>query len=81
MADTYLTEEELQREVNLFAPSEVEYKSLEGKAYDIYSFKEEVSNDVSSAPPPPSCQARKTNIANKRTGIGQAKYPGSFKQE
>lgn len=55
MADTYLTEEELQRELNLFAPSEVEYKSLEGKAYDIYSFKEEVSQDGSSAPPPPSC--------------------------
>ncbi len=55
MADTYLTEEELQREVNLFAPSEVEYKSLEGKAFDIYSFKEEASQDSNLPPPPPSC--------------------------
>jgi len=53
--DIYLNEQELKREENLFAPSKPEYKHLEGKAWDVREFVEEVSQVVNLPRPPSSC--------------------------
>ena len=53
--DIYLTDEELQREKTLFAPSEIEYESLEGKACDIRAFAEQVTKGHDIPEPPSSC--------------------------
>jgi hypothetical protein len=50
----YLTKPELLREESLFAPSEESYAPLEGKAYDIRSFKEEIVEDKDMPSIPPS---------------------------
>jgi len=53
--DIYLTEEEQQREENLFAPKDKRYKSLEGKACDIRAFTEQITKDFEIPQPPSSC--------------------------
>ena len=52
---TYLTEQELLREESLFAPSETSYMPLEGRAYELCSFKEEVTEAEELPEPPISC--------------------------
>jgi len=54
--DIYLNEQELQREKNLFAPSEIQYPSLKGKSYDIYAVLLNQAVEEDSLPEaPPSC--------------------------
>ena len=53
--EVFLTEEELKKEKNLFAPNESQYKPLEGKPCDIRAFKEEVTEGFEQPEPPPSC--------------------------
>jgi len=53
--DVYLTDQELVREENLFAPHETLYTPLEGRTYDIRSFTEQVTVDEYAPKPPPSC--------------------------
>ncbi len=53
--DIYLTDEELEREADLFAPNETQYKELTGTACDIRAFVEQVSEDDDILPTPPSC--------------------------
>lgn len=53
--DIYLTEEELQREKNLFAPADMQYEPLKGKACDILAFTEKVAEGYELPEPPPSC--------------------------
>lgn len=60
--DVYLTEEELLRERNLFAPHETSYvplegtyAPLEGRTDDIRSFTEQVSMNDDTLKPPSSC--------------------------
>ena len=52
--DIYLTETELLREENIFKPHEPVYPSLEGNAWDIRTFKDEVTNDKDIPSIPPS---------------------------
>ncbi len=52
--DVYLTKEELEREKNLFAPREKQYKTLEGKACDIRAFTEQITKGYDIPEPPPS---------------------------
>jgi len=52
--DIYLNKTELLREESLFAPVEATYARLEGKAFDIRSFKEEVAEDKDMPTIPPS---------------------------
>jgi len=51
----YLTDEELLREENLFAPHEISYKRLEGRTYDIRTLVERVTEGDSMPEAPPSC--------------------------
>lgn len=51
----YLTEQELLREENLFAPHEISYMPLEGRAYALSSFVEEVAEAGELPEPPVSC--------------------------
>ena len=51
--DIYLTEKELEREENLFAPNKQRYEPLKGKACDIREFVEQVS-EIDNLPQPPS---------------------------
>ena len=53
--EIYLTDEELQREKDLFSPSDTTYEPLEGRAYDISTFVEEISEDYKLPGVPPSC--------------------------
>ncbi len=56
--DQQLTDEELEREQNLFAPREIKYKRLAGKRFDIRAFAEQVSEDKEDEDmtlPPASC--------------------------
>lgn len=52
--DIYLKKTELLREESLFAPAEESYAHMEGKAFDIRSFKEEVAEDKDMPTIPPS---------------------------
>jgi len=53
--DVYLTEQELLREEDLFAPHEESYTPLTGRAYDIDAFTQHVELDNEMPKPPPSC--------------------------
>jgi hypothetical protein len=53
--EIFLTEEELEREENLFSPHEQKYRTLGGKACDILEFKEEAGQDSNLPQPPSSC--------------------------
>lgn len=53
--EVYLTEKEIERERNLFAPTKQKYKSLEAKECDIREFEEEASEDANLPQPPSSC--------------------------
>ena len=53
--DVYLTEEELLREENLFAPHVVSYKALKGREFDIASLKEKVEANDNAPKAPASC--------------------------
>ncbi|MEW6669581.1 MAG: hypothetical protein AB1512_30595 [Thermodesulfobacteriota bacterium] len=53
--EVFLTEEEQRREENLFAPSNTQYKPLDGKPCDVRAFKEEVAEGFEQPEPPPSC--------------------------
>ena len=53
--DIYLTDKELEREENLFAPNDIRYKDLAGMAFDIRAFVEPDAEDDDILPPPPSC--------------------------
>ena len=53
--DIYLTDEELQREENLFAPNENWYKLLEGRAFDVRLIAEQVTEGKDIPEPPSSC--------------------------
>jgi hypothetical protein len=51
----FLTDEELEREESLFAPTKVLYEPLEGKAYDVRDFVDEIGEDENIPKPPSSC--------------------------
>jgi hypothetical protein len=51
--EIYLTDDELEREESLFAPTRPRYEPLDGEACDILEFVEEVS-EVGNLPRPPS---------------------------
>jgi len=53
--DIYLTDEELQREENLFAPGENWYKPLEGEAFDVRLFAQQLTEGDNLPEPPSSC--------------------------
>ncbi len=53
--DKYLTDQELEREESLFAPTKSKYKLLEGKACNIRGFVEQVSQVDDLPKPPSSC--------------------------
>jgi len=53
--DVYLTDQEILREENLFAPHEKSYKPLEGRTYDIRSLSEHVTVSEDMPKPPASC--------------------------
>jgi len=53
--DIYLTDQELSRERNLFAPHEISYTPLKGRAYDIRSFKVPVTEAKGMPRVPSSC--------------------------
>jgi hypothetical protein len=51
----FLTDEELEREESLFAPTKELYESLEGKAYDVREFVDEIGEDENIPKQPSSC--------------------------
>jgi len=53
--DIYLNQQELLREEDLFAPHEISYKPLTGKAIDIKALTQHVALDNDMPKPPPSC--------------------------
>jgi hypothetical protein len=54
--DIFLTDEELQREKDLFSPQEETYPSLKGsRDYEIKDFVPVGGDDTDRPKPPPSC--------------------------
>jgi hypothetical protein len=53
--DIFLTEEELQREKDLFEAHKETYKPLEGRKYEIKDFVPIGGDDSDRPKPPPSC--------------------------
>lgn len=53
--DVFLTEQEIEREKNLFSPDKLQYKPLDGEAFDIHNFEEQMSDDTNMPQPPSSC--------------------------
>ena len=53
--DIYLNQQELQREKTLFAPHEISYTPLTGKAIDIKALTQHVELKNEMPKPPPSC--------------------------
>ncbi len=53
--DVFLTEEELEREKELFEPHEEEYEPLSGRTCEIRDFIPLDADDSDRPKPPPSC--------------------------
>ncbi len=53
--DIFLTEEELQREKELFEAHKESYAILEGRKYELKDLVQDVAVDTDRPKPPPSC--------------------------